>query len=103
MALSETEQNEMAVSVNQIETVVRRMDELLGEKIPDGTTKYRWSTILYRILLVVRRIESRLIARQVVPVDVDVDIDALADALVAVLPAATAKAVLDGAAARLQS
>lgn len=93
--LNDTEQREILHDSRQSIEKLERIEELLNERVPDIGTEsgLKWSTALYRILVVLRRVEARIIARQVVPVDVEVDTAELADALIKVLPTATAKAV----------
>lgn len=91
-------------NVAEIETVVRRIDGVLSRKLADGKGANTPDQIWQRTLVVARRVEARQIANETVPVTVDVDAADLADAfgeLLKTLPAATAQAVLDGAAARL--
>lgn len=52
-------------------------------------------------ITLLRRIEGRLVARDVVPVEVDVDAEAVVEALVEKLPAPLAQAVADALATRL--
>ncbi|MEV0890318.1 hypothetical protein [Promicromonospora sp. NPDC050262] len=63
-------------------------------------------TIVRQLREKATRTEARIVALKTMPVTVDIDAPVLADAfgeLLKTLPAATAKAVLDGAAARLKS
>ena len=103
MKLTDEEQQAVLNRVNEIKIQQNRIETILNSGVKDGDARPHWTTALSWILTILRRIESRIIARQVVPVDVEVDTAELAEALVKVLPAATAKAVLDQAAARLKS
>lgn len=82
------------------------LHRLLLRKFADGDHTIDVVEGTRRNLVVTRRIDARQIAAKTMPVTVDVDAADLADAfgeLLKTLPAATAKAVLDGAAARLKS
>lgn len=87
----------------------KQLDELhqrLLRKFADGDHSIDVVEGVRRDLIVDRRMEARQVAAKTMPVTVDVDASDLADAfgdLLKTLPAATAKAVLDGTAARLKA
>jgi len=84
-----------------VEATVARLEKLLTEPLEDGAMMAPPRTIWRRALAMGRRIDGRLVAREAVPVEVDVDASAVAEELLALLPKATAEAVVDTMHARL--
>jgi len=87
-------------------TQLDELHKLLTREFADGDHTIDAVEGVRRDLVVTRRIEARQIAAKTMPITVDVGAADLADAfgeLLKTLPAATAKAVLDGTAARLKS
>lgn len=84
-----------------VETDVAKILKILTDPLEDGDQQVPPRTIWRRAVALPRRIEGRLVARDVVPIEVDVDAEAVAEELVEKLPAPLAQAVADALATRL--
>lgn len=84
-----------------VESDVAKILKILTGVLEDGDMQVPPRTIWRRAVTLIRRVEARLVAREVAPVEIDVDADAVAEALVERLPAPVARAVLDGLHTRL--
>jgi len=82
-------------------TELARIVKILTEPMEDGEMMAPPRTMWRRAVAMGRRIDGRLVAREAVPVEVDIDASAVAEELLALLPKATAEAVVDTMHARL--
>jgi len=87
----------LKAAATDLDTILR----ILTEPLEDGNMMAPPRTMWRRAVAVPRRIDGRLVAREAVPIEVDVDASAVAEELLALLPKATAEAVVNTMHARL--
>ena len=92
---------EESARLTAVEADVKKIVGLLTDLLEDGEQKVPPRTLWRRAVALLRRVEARQIAHEIVPVEVDVDAVAVAEALIERLPTPIAQAVLDNLSTRL--